>query len=136
MLGDFGIAKVLDSTQDLAKTCIGTPYYMSPELFKYEPYDFKSDIWSLGCCLYEICTFKHAFDAKSFQALAVKILKGNYNKISGRYSKELKKLIYSLMKVEPENRPSMIQIFKIPKVQIETIKYVNKIIASKSKDVS
>jgi serine/threonine protein kinase len=70
---------------------------MSPELFKYEPYGFKSDVWSLGCCLYEMCTFKHAFDAKSFQALAVKILKGNFRQINKKYSKELKELIYTLM---------------------------------------
>ena len=93
MLGDFGIAKVLDNEKDLAKTCIGTPYYMSPELFKYEPYSFKSDVWSLGCVLYEICTFKHAFDASSFNALAVKIMNGKYNKISNKYSSDLRKLI-------------------------------------------
>jgi non-specific serine/threonine protein kinase/NIMA (never in mitosis gene a)-related kinase len=74
-LGDFGIAKVLDSTRDLANTCIGTPYYMSPELFKYKPYSYKSDIWSMGCCLYEMCNLRHAFDAQSINGLAIKILK-------------------------------------------------------------
>ena len=64
-LGDFGIAKVLDSTQQFTNTCIGTPYYMSPELFKYKPYSYKSDIWALGCVLYEMCNLKHAFDAQS-----------------------------------------------------------------------
>jgi len=80
---------------------------MSPEVFKYEPYNFKSDVWSFGCCLYEICTFKHAFDAKSFQALAVKILKGRFEKISKIYSKDLRNLIYQLMRVDPNKRPSM-----------------------------
>lgn len=47
----------------LLKQCIGTPYYMSPELFKYKPYSYKSDIWSLGCVFYEICNLRHAFDA-------------------------------------------------------------------------
>ena len=61
--GDFGIAKVLDSTRELANTCIGTPYYMSPELFKNSPYSYKSDIWALGCVLYEMCNLRHAFDA-------------------------------------------------------------------------
>lgn len=77
-LGDFGIAKVLDSTQQFTCTTIGTPYYMSPELFKYKPYSYKSDIWALGCVLYEMCTLKHAFDAESLNGLALKIMKGNY----------------------------------------------------------
>jgi serine/threonine protein kinase len=53
-LGDFGIAKVLDHTRDFANTCIGTPYYMSPELFKNKPYSYKSDVWALGCVIYEM----------------------------------------------------------------------------------
>jgi serine/threonine protein kinase len=59
-LGDFGIAKVLNSTVELARTCIGTPYYLSPEICENRPYNNKSDIWSLGCVLYEITTLKHA----------------------------------------------------------------------------
>jgi len=62
-LGDFGIAKVLDSTKDFANTCIGTPYYMSPELFKNKPYSYESDVWALGCVLYEMCNLWHAFEA-------------------------------------------------------------------------
>ncbi|KAI0242396.1 Serine/threonine-protein kinase Nek1 [Lamellibrachia satsuma] len=60
-LGDFGIAKVLNSTVELARTCIGTPYYLSPEICENKPYNNKSDIWSLGCVLYEVTTLKHAF---------------------------------------------------------------------------
>ena len=78
LLGDFGIAKVLDSTKDFANTCIGTPYYMSPELFKNKPYGYKSDVWALGCVLYEMCNLRHAYDAKSINGLAVKILRGSY----------------------------------------------------------
>ncbi|VDO61369.1 unnamed protein product [Schistosoma margrebowiei] len=59
-LGDFGIAKVLNHTLDLARTCIGTPYYLSPEICENKPYDHKSDIWALGCVLYEMTTLKHA----------------------------------------------------------------------------
>lgn len=58
-LGDFGIAKVLDSTIDLAKTQIGTPFYMSPEVFKNANYSYKSDIWGIGCVLYELICGKH-----------------------------------------------------------------------------
>jgi serine/threonine protein kinase len=54
-LGDFGIAKQLDGTQDLAETQVGTPCYMSPELLNGEPYTFAADIWALGCIAYEVC---------------------------------------------------------------------------------
>ena len=62
-LGDFGISKELNDSRDFASTCIGTPYYMSPELFNNRPYNYKSDIWALGCILYELATLKHAFEA-------------------------------------------------------------------------
>ena len=73
--------------------CIGTPYYMSPELFKYKPYSYKSDVWALGCCIYEICTLRHAFDAQTLNGLAVKILKGSYPPLNTTYSKPLRDLI-------------------------------------------
>ena len=60
-LGDFGISKVLNSTSECARTIIGTPYYLSPELCEDKPYNEKSDVWALGCILYEMCTLKHAF---------------------------------------------------------------------------
>ena len=81
-LSRTGIAKVLDSTKDFANTCIGTPYYMSPELFKNKPYGYKSDVWALGCVLYEMCNLRHAFDAQSINGLAVKILRGSYPPIN------------------------------------------------------
>lgn len=56
--------QLLGGTRDFASTCIGTPYYMSPEIFKNHPYNDKSDVWALGCLLYELLTLKHAFDAQ------------------------------------------------------------------------
>ena len=55
---------MLGGTREFASTCIGTPYYMSPEIFKNHPYNDKSDVWALGCLLYELLTLKHAFDAQ------------------------------------------------------------------------
>lgn len=55
-LGDFGISKLLESTNEAAMTVVGTPYYMSPEVCENKPYTFKSDVWALGCVLYELCT--------------------------------------------------------------------------------
>lgn len=116
-IGDFGISKTLENTRDLANTYIGTPYYMSPELFKYQPYSYKSDIWSLGCILYEMCNLKHAFNAQTINGLAVKILKGNYLPISQSYSKELRDFVRKLLITNPEGRPKIFQIVQFPFVQ-------------------
>lgn len=72
-LGDFGIARILDHTKAVAKTMVGTPYYISPEIVDNKPYSFKTDIWSLGVILYEMCTLSVPFDANSLPALARKI---------------------------------------------------------------
>ncbi|XP_039209210.1 serine/threonine-protein kinase Nek5 isoform X3 [Crotalus tigris] len=61
-LGDFGIARMLNNTMEFASTCVGTPYYLSPEICENKPYNNKTDIWSLGCVLYELCTLKHPLE--------------------------------------------------------------------------
>ncbi|EGR27132.1 protein kinase domain protein [Ichthyophthirius multifiliis] len=61
-IGDFGIAKVLNHTRDHCKTMVGTPYYLSPEIIESKSYSFKTDIWSLGIILYELCAQKPPFD--------------------------------------------------------------------------
>jgi NIMA (never in mitosis gene a)-related kinase len=73
-LGDFGIAKVLDHTFESAKSVVGTPYYMSPEVCQSKPYNSYSDVWALGCVLYELCTLCHAFQADNMLHLVVKIV--------------------------------------------------------------
>jgi NIMA (never in mitosis gene a)-related kinase len=67
-LGDFGIARILDGPHDYARTCIGTPYYLSPEVWENKPYNSKSDVWAMGCVLYEMTTLKHAFEAGTKKA--------------------------------------------------------------------
>lgn len=62
-IGDLGVAKVLSNTAAFAHTMVGTPYYLSPELCEEKPYNIKSDVWALGCVLYEMCTLRHPFDA-------------------------------------------------------------------------
>ncbi|XP_039209220.1 serine/threonine-protein kinase Nek3 isoform X2 [Crotalus tigris] len=58
-LGDFGSAVLLKSPMAFACSYVGTPYYVPPEIWENVPYNNKSDIWSLGCVLYELCTLKH-----------------------------------------------------------------------------
>ncbi len=74
-LGDFEIAKVLSHTRDKAKTLVGTPYYLAPEIIENKPYSFKGDIWSMGIVLYELCKKKFHFDAYLLHLLALKIVK-------------------------------------------------------------
>jgi len=113
-LGDFGIAKVLADTgtmKSMAKSVIGTPFYMSPELCEGKPYNHKSDVWALGCVLYEMATLKHAFDSNSLGALVLKILRGNYPPIDAeKYSANLRGLVDWMLKADPTDRPSVLQI--------------------------
>jgi len=111
-IGDFGIARVLQHTYDCAQTAIGTPYYLSPEICQEKPYNQKSDIWSLGCILYEMVTLRHAFDANSMKGLVLKILRGNYPAIPSMYSQDLKDLVADMLVKDPAKRPSMRKILE------------------------
>ncbi|XP_061540126.1 serine/threonine-protein kinase Nek1 isoform X2 [Phycodurus eques] len=113
-LGDFGIARVLNSTVELARTCIGTPYYLSPEICENKPYNNKSDIWALGCVLYEMCTLKHAFEAGNMKNLVLKIIRGSYHPVSVHYSQELRSLLGQLFKHNPRERPSVSSVLDKP----------------------
>ena len=106
-LGDFGIARILDGTSDYAKTCIGTPYYLSPEICENKPYNNKSDLWAMGCVLYEMATLKHAFQAGSMKNLILKIIRGSYPPVHSRYSYDLRNLVTALLKRNPKERPSL-----------------------------
>lgn len=114
-IGDFGISKVL-SSKSKAHSVIGTPCYISPELCEGKPYNQKSDIWALGCVLYELATLKRAFEASNLPALVLKIMKGNFNPISERYSEDMKNLVLSMLQVDPAKRPTLPQIMAQPLV--------------------
>lgn len=116
-LGDFGIARILGSSIDMATTMIGTPYYMSPELFAGLPYNYKSDIWALGCCLYELVTLKHAFHARDMSGLIYKISHGKIGGISKVYSEDLQCLISDMLNRTSDVRPSTSQILHRPFVK-------------------
>ncbi|KAM4700980.1 serine/threonine-protein kinase Nek3-like isoform 2-T2 [Discoglossus pictus] len=105
-LGDFGSARLLTSPMAFACTYVGTPYYVPPEIWENLPYNNKSDIWSLGCVLYEICTLKHPFQAGGWKHLILKICHGSYSPLPAQYSNELRSLIKQMFRKDPRSRPS------------------------------
>ena len=108
-IGDLGVAKTLEGT-DHAMTFIGTPYYVSPEMCQNKPYNEKSDIWALGCILYELITFCHPFTASNQAALFLKILYGNYVPLPERTSKDLVNMVKFILQKNYIKRPTMKEI--------------------------
>uniref|UniRef100_A0A7N8XM30 non-specific serine/threonine protein kinase n=1 Tax=Mastacembelus armatus TaxID=205130 RepID=A0A7N8XM30_9TELE len=115
-LGDYGLAKKLDSEFSMAETFVGTPYYMSPELCQGAKYNFKSDIWAVGCVLFEVLTLTRTFDATNPLNLCVKIVQGNWTMEvnSDVYSSALIKLVYECLDQDPAKRPTAEQILDQP----------------------
>ncbi|NWY62029.1 NEK4 kinase, partial [Chionis minor] len=116
-VGDLGIARVLENQYDMASTLIGTPYYMSPELFSNKPYNYKSDVWALGCCVYEMATLKHAFNAKDMNSLVYRIIEGKLPPMPKDYSPQLVEIIRTMLSKKPEERPSVKSILRQPYIK-------------------
>ncbi len=98
---------------------------MSPELFRNKPYSYKSDIWSLGCVLYEMCNLRHAFDAQSINGLAMKILRGSYPPMTSTYSKPLRDLITKMLSIKSGDRPTIVDIINRPFIRKKVVQYMN-----------
>ncbi|CAD8180687.1 unnamed protein product [Paramecium octaurelia] len=113
-LGDMNVSKV--ARKILLYTQTGTPYYASPEVWKDQPYDSKSDIWSLGCVLYEMTTLKPPFRAEDMSGLYKKVVKGFYPKIPTIYSQDLSNVIRALLQVQPHLRPSCDKILQLQSI--------------------
>ena len=114
-IGDLNVSKVTRGGMGTTQT--GTPYYASPEVWNDCPYDSKSDIWSLGCVLYEMITLKPPFRAADMEGLYKKVTKGQYSKIPDIFSNDLHQIIIFLLQVNPKLRPSCDQILNHPIVQ-------------------
>ncbi|XP_046731417.1 serine/threonine-protein kinase Nek4 isoform X7 [Silurus meridionalis] len=116
-VGDLGIARVLENQNDMASTLIGTPYYMSPELFSNKPYNYKSDVWALGCCVYEMATLKHAFNAKDMNSLVYRIVEGKLPQMPSKYDPQLGYLIRRMLCKRPDDRPDVKHILRQPYIK-------------------
>lgn len=114
-LGDMNVSKIAEN--GLLYTQTGTPYYASPEVWSEHPYDTKSDIWSLGCVLYEMTTLEVPFKAEDMEGLANAVLAGKYPPIPNHYSKELAQLIQYMLQLKPKARPSCERMLKYQIIQ-------------------
>ena len=121
-LGDLNVSKI--ALRGLGCTQTGTPYYASPEVWKDNPYNLKSDIWSLGCLCYEILMLKTPFRAETMEGLYRKVMKGKYPEISKKYSNKFDYVISYMLQLKPEERPTTGDILKLPEI-VEKIKELN-----------
>ncbi|KAG9391850.1 Protein kinase domain [Carpediemonas membranifera] len=112
-VGDLGVARKLD-TESFASTMVGTPYYLSPELCENVSYNSKSDMWALGCVLYELCTGRHPFTANNQAALILKIIRGTYHPIPTSYSRTIADTIARCLNKDPAARPSADELLAKP----------------------
>ncbi|ETE60162.1 Serine/threonine-protein kinase Nek11, partial [Ophiophagus hannah] len=109
---DFGVSRLLMGSCDLATTFIGTPFYMSPEALQHQGYDTKSDIWSLGCILYEVCCLNHAFTGHSFLSIVLKIVEGKTPSLPDSFPRELDAVLHRMLNKDPSLRPSAAEILR------------------------
>ncbi|XP_043533250.1 uncharacterized protein LOC122540959 isoform X2 [Chiloscyllium plagiosum] len=116
-LGDFGVAKVM-MTGSEAHTILGTPFYISPEICEGKCYNDKSDIWSLGCILYEMACRQRTFEGTNLPAVVNKIMKGQFAPITDNYSAEFKALVMDMLQKEPQYRPSAHELLHLHLPQV------------------
>ncbi|CCD12622.1 unnamed protein product [Trypanosoma congolense IL3000] len=117
-LGDFGFSKQYEDTVsgDVASTFCGTPYYLAPELWSNQRYSKKADVWSLGVLLYEIIGMRKPFTSTNMKGLMSKVLSGSYAPLPQSFSPEFRRVVDSILVVDPNQRPSVRGIFQMPYV--------------------
>lgn len=105
-------------SHDFASTYVGTPFYMSPEICAAERYTLHSDIWSLGCVMYELCARTQPFNAKTHFHLIQKIKDGRLDPLPSAYSQDLQNIIKSCLNVNPLKRPDTATLINLPQVRL------------------
>ena len=108
-VADLGLGRQFSENTIAVDAKVGTPYYVSPEVVKGDPYDWSSDVWSLGCLLYELCTLRSPFEMQGANLHAVfrRITDSSWEPLPGhRFSNPLVSLVREMMDPNPRARPS------------------------------
>ena len=115
-LGDFGIAKVLTDKSKKAKSIVGSPYYLAPEIIQAKPYDYSAEVWAIGVLTYYLCTLSPPFQSsnRELSGLFKNIRNGKPKSLPEYYSKDIWNMIKCMLKKEPAERPKINQIMKHP----------------------
>ena len=117
-LGDFGVARSLQLDKVAARTFVGTPIFMSPEMFNKVPYGHKADMWALGCVLYEMMALREPFAAKSMEGLARVVRHANPPALPTEYGASLRETVRKLLSKDPAARPSARQLIEdVPEIR-------------------
>ena len=138
-LGDFGVSRVLSATAELARTFVGTPYYLSPELLNNQPYGQPSDVWALGCIFHEIATLEHPYEAKTFPSLAFKIINEDVRPLASYpaahgMEPELQRLVDLMLTKEHTQRATLAQVLNEGVVQRRMLAFVQEAEAAHPRD--
>ena len=123
-LGDFGISRQLQTTNAMALTACGTPYFMPPEVFLGKPYDHRADVWAVGVVLYELIMLKKPFESENINGLLRQITSCAYEPLSVDVDPNLKMLVVALLNKDFNKRPTIIEIAKVPCVRKEILDFI------------
>ena len=118
-IGDLGVSTITSGMDNLHYTRVGTPLYISPELVKQKPYDYKTDIWSFGCSLYHLASLEPPFSGGNLIVLGNNIVKGVPKSLPHQYSNELRAYIDKMLEKKPEKRPSAKEALELIPMEIK-----------------
>ena len=123
-LADFGIARALGGTQEKARSIVGTPLYLSPEIFQSQPYDAKTDVWSLGVLLYLMAALEEPWKSGDLFSLGYKICKYKYSPLPQTYSVTLRNIVQMCLRKDPNQRPTVNELLKLPQIKSRIKNYL------------
>lgn len=125
-LGDFGLSACVDRTGGALHSRYGTPYYLAPEQCRGEPYNHKADVWALGCVLYELCALKRAYGGLTLRLIAESIQRDPPPKVPSVYSAELRALVAAMLRKDPNSRPAISDVLRVPFVRYKAVALLGK----------